>query len=51
MIKGYPVYIHVGSGLYLDLYGTIKNIPGIEQHQDFLSPILDSPDLILDILL
>ena len=48
MTKGYPVYIQVG---YLELYGTIKDVLGIVQHQNCLSPILDSPGLILDLLL
>ena len=35
MTKGYPVYTQIGSWIYLELYGTNKDIPGIAQHQDY----------------
>ena len=37
MVKGYPVYIQVGSGIYLELYGVNKDIPGIDNIMNIFS--------------
>ena len=47
MIKGYSVYIQVGSGIYLKLQGNLiylevqenKDTLEIVHHRDYLSPI------------